>query len=265
MGVCRRNAGPAVLDGGHTGRSSGFIGLLRARAIEVDAPSARLPPWGCCAHPAMVTPVSASESPLLAPPPVPIDAADDPSFWARHVRIAIVLYALCNPMLWAYAALTPDRPHRGMLIAMGLSGQVVAVVIDLLRHRVVASPHRMLVLYAWSTSTFAVIALGIYVDGGVRSPLTLLLLVSVGYVGLAYPPGAVLAFGTFGVLCIAAFGARDLTDSVHAPAALVKLSLTAAFSVLVTMAARNQWQSRAALAGLTARLQQMALLDHITA
>ncbi|TMK24774.1 MAG: diguanylate cyclase [Actinobacteria bacterium] len=99
-----------------------------------------------------------------------------------------------------YAALTWDRPHRGVLVAAfgaGILGGLVAA--QLPRERIVRSGFREAFFLGWSLLDLALIVLATWADGGTRSPLALIIFSPVVFAAMSYPLASVLAVGGLSV------------------------------------------------------------------
>jgi diguanylate cyclase (GGDEF)-like protein len=121
----------------------------------------------------------------------------------------------------------------------------------------------MRLLYGWSGLTLSLVAVVSWLDGGVNSPLCLLLFIALNYVALAYPPRALvaLAFAAMAVyLLLAVLGSG--TDTW--PRLLLSTMMIGLSGYLGALAARNHWSQAEAQAALSSTLAQLATLDHLT-
>jgi diguanylate cyclase (GGDEF)-like protein len=185
-------------------------------------------------------------------------------FWERHLRISVLLYAVCNLFIWVYAALTWGRPHRVAIVGVAMAGLVVAVgLVDRLRHRIVASSHRDLLLYSWSGLSYAFVAIGAGLDGGGRSPVVLLVVVTLAYATLAYPPRAVVGFSAAAVFTYGVVGAVHWRPD-EAPKVLLEGGIITLLGMLSSLAARNQWRSRRQMLAMAERQEHLATIDDAT-
>jgi diguanylate cyclase (GGDEF)-like protein len=194
---------------------------------------------------------------------MPASDHDDQRFWAEHVRISTVLYALCCGAIFAYVVTTLEQPRRVPLAAVTVLAVFAAAAFDRSRWHTVRSRHRMVIFYAWSCLTLALIAVASWLDGGASSPLCLMLFLALYYVALAYPPRAVLALSAAAVvtyLLLALGGDRaDGTARVLVTGTLIGLS-----GFLGALAARNRWAQVAAQRHLSDTLTVLAAMDHLT-
>jgi len=191
------------------------------------------------------------------------EGPDDQRFWARHVRISTVLYGLCCATILGYAAATSDGPNRAAMALLVTVAMGAAILFDRARWYVARSPHRMRLLYGWSGLTMSLVTLASWLDGGVNSPLCLLLFIALNYIALAYPPRAlvVLAFVAMAVYLLLAVIGSD-TDTW--PRLLMSTMMIGLSGYLGALAARNHWSQAEAQAALSTSLAQLATLDHLT-
>jgi diguanylate cyclase (GGDEF)-like protein len=191
------------------------------------------------------------------------ERADEHGFWARHVRISTVLYALCCAAILGYGALTSHVPYRAVLALVVTVSMGAAMLFDRVRWYVARSPHRMRLLYGWSGLTMSLITVVSWLDGGANSPLCLLLFIAMNYVALAYPPRAViaLAFAAMAAYLLLAFLGRDIEPWPRLIMTTVTIGLS---GYLGALAARNHWAQAEAQTALSSTLATLATLDHLT-
>jgi diguanylate cyclase (GGDEF)-like protein len=191
------------------------------------------------------------------------ESTDDHGFWARHVRISTVLYALCCTTILGYAAVTSQAPYRAFLALVVTASMGAAILFDRARWYVARSPHRMRLLYGWSGLTMSLVTVVSWLDGGANSPLCLLLFIAMNYVALAYPPRAViaLALAAMAAYLLLALLGRD-TDTW--PRLLMSTIMIGLSGYLGALAARNHWSQAEAQAKLSSTLARLATLDHLT-
>ena len=189
--------------------------------------------------------------------------ADELSFWAQHVRISTVLYALCCSAVVGYLLATRHAPNRPVVVVIVVLAFVAALAFDRVRWYVVRSPHRMRLLYGWSSLTMTLVTVISWLDGGVKSPLSLLLFIAVNYVVLAYPPRAVLAMAgaAMAAYLLLALGERGGNSW---PVIAVTVAIIGLSGFLGALAARNHWEQAAAQQRLADTLAAQATRDHLT-
>jgi diguanylate cyclase (GGDEF)-like protein/putative nucleotidyltransferase with HDIG domain len=164
----------------------------------------------------------------------------------RSIRVGAHLTAAAAVAGLLYAASTWHDPHRPAILALFLAG-VAWGHLPLLAgaERIVRSRHREAFFLVWSVATVAVTAFIVALDGGVRSPLSLLFFIPVVFVGLSYPQRSVVTIGVVDVLALVAVGIA--TGSSQATLAFFVTCL-AAVALLCAWEALDHERQRAALA-----------------
>jgi diguanylate cyclase (GGDEF)-like protein len=182
-------------------------------------------------------------------------------FWVRHVRIGVVLTEVSAAIVAAYAVVE-KRPRGGPITALaGLVMLVAPALLALPMRRWCRDSRGALVFYAWSVSTTVVITCVALLDGGARSPLTWLLVLTLTFAGLAYPPIGVALNGSLMIACYLciALTAPDPSGNIFVPAAVL-----AVFTVMIAWASRNQWDMADQQQLMTERLATLAGTDELT-
>ena len=131
-------------------------------------------------------------------------SADDTStnlatFWRSYVHIGVLTYTMGALAVVVYA-LSTSVPHRQALVVLGCLSLVTSVgPFRWVGLRLVSTRWSGAFFTSWAACTFAFIAAGAVVDGGVRSPISYFLLLPMLFVGLAYSAGTVALLAAFGV------------------------------------------------------------------
>jgi diguanylate cyclase (GGDEF)-like protein len=108
-------------------------------------------------------------------------------------------YAVCCSAT-VYLALTWERPHRGLILALFGAGLAGALVInELPRERIVRSRLRELFFFSWSLIDLLLIVFATMADGGTGSPLALTFFIPVVFAAMSYPLISVAAVGGLSV------------------------------------------------------------------
>jgi diguanylate cyclase (GGDEF)-like protein len=154
-----------------------------------------------------------------------------------------------------WIAATWDRPHRGGLAAMSAAAAVATAIIAALpRRRVVAGRHREWFFLGWSLSLILFISIAAGLDDGVRSPIVLMLFLTLVYAALSYPRWSVSVVSIASLLSVLALSrvAMPRSDGPTDPVYFVGLMLTLAVTgVMCIFQARIQEQARAELARIS--------------
>lgn len=155
----------------------------------------------------------------------------------------------------AWIAATWARPHRGGLLAMaGGAALATAIIAALPRQRIVTSRYREPFFLSWSLSLIVFIAVAAGLDDGVRSPIILMLFLTLVYAALSYPRWAVAVISGVSLVAVLAL---SLLGGPHGgvptnPVYLVGLMLTLAVTgVMCIYQARIQQEARAELGRLS--------------
>ena len=154
-----------------------------------------------------------------------------------------------------WIAATWGRPHRGGLVAMaGAAALATAVIAVVPRQRIVCSRYREAFFLSWSLSLIVFIAVAAGLDDGVRSPIVLMLFLTLVYAALSYPRWAVAVISGVSLLAVLTL---SLLGGSHGgvptnPVYLVGLMLTLAVTgVMCIYQSRIQQEARAELGRLS--------------
>ncbi len=173
----------------------------------------------------------------------------------RMIGVGITLSAVLLAAVSAWIAATWDRPHRGGLVAMVVGAALTTVVIAMLpRERIVDGRYRELFFLSWSMSLILFITVAAALDTGVRSPIVLLLFLTLVYAALSYPRWAVAVISVVSLLSVLGLGMMNgsLSSAPTQPIYLAGLMLTLAISgVMCMLQARIQEQARVELGRLS--------------
>lgn len=183
-------------------------------------------------------------------------------FWCRHLRLGIVLSQVSALVVIAYAWLA-HRPAAGTLTALCLVVMLSTPALLALPMQTLSRDHRgVLIFYAWSVATTFVISLLAVADGGARSPLAWLLVLTLTFAAWAYPPMGVALMGTVMVAAYLAIvlSSDRLTVTNELPAAVLVV-----FTVMIAWAARNHRDLADQQRLLAERLATLADTDELTA
>jgi len=185
-------------------------------------------------------------------------------FWASYFRLGYVMFTGGSLFVLAYFVATPNGSHRPALLAISSLSLTVAVGTLLFVDKVSTYPWRVTFSLFSTLFAGAALSLCIYLDGGLASPLIILLALPVMSAALALPVEAVLICG------IGAFvevGVVTMTDSHLAKSAsdLVVLCAFLIGTVALSMGAAA-FRSRLQADGerLVLELARLAHTDSLT-
>jgi diguanylate cyclase (GGDEF)-like protein len=190
-------------------------------------------------------------------------AADDHRalYWLRHLRLGVLLTEAATFLVLAYVW-GADRPGARATLAIAV---VVVACAPLLLLVPIDSWSRDLrgvsFFYAWSVLTTAIIATIAMLDGGADSPLLWLLVLTLTYAGLAYPPLGVIAMG--GVMVLADL-AIIWSGSAQVDETFVQVGALVLLTAMVASASRNQWDLIDVQRELNTQLRTLANTDSLT-
>ncbi len=189
------------------------------------------------------------------------DSEED--LWRRHLYMGILSFVLGGLLLVWYIALTPDSPHRRIMMVLDIVAILVSVfVAGPIGIRSLRAPWRATFFFSWSVGTLVVIAAAIGLDGGAESPLAGLLVLPVLFGGLLYRLREVVGLA---VLAILSFGLIYATgqsgDRARALATAVMIGIAGSISA---MAAMNRDLGERERRALTERLHRLATYDGLT-
>lgn len=183
-------------------------------------------------------------------------------FWVRHVRLGVAASELAGLLVVGYA-FAAGRPHASTLawLAVGTMLSVPALLAVPMSR--LSRDHRgALVFYAWSAAMTAVICTTIVVDGGATSPLAWLLMLTLTFAGLAYPPAGVALMGS--VMITGYLAAASSSGSIVLAQVGVTAGTLTLFTVMIAWASRNQWDMADQQNLLTQQLATLADTDALT-
>jgi diguanylate cyclase (GGDEF)-like protein len=161
---------------------------------------------------------------------------------ARSVALGSRLTLAAIAVAGVYVAASPAAPHRGVLaLLLGAAATWALVPIAIGTDRIARSARREPLLLGWTLGMLVLAGSLAALDGGVRSPLTLLLFVPLALAALSYPPRSVATVVAAAVLVVVAAG--------HATAGYAALfaSYLVITATLCAWEARDQGRQRRAL------------------
>jgi signal transduction histidine kinase len=177
-------------------------------------------------------------------------------FWSRHVRVGVALTETSAAVVAAYVVLA-DRPHRALLLGVAAFVMLSSPLLLAVPVRTLSTGVRgPLIFYLWSISVTVVVAAVAFLDGGAESPLLWLLVLTMTFSALAYPPPGVLMMGA---LMVGAYLTVVIADDSLDPASLLVAAVLLSYTAMTSWVSRNHWDTRDQQLLLAAR---MAELDH---
>lgn len=162
-------------------------------------------------------------------------------FWDRHARNGIILSEVVAAVVAAYVMLAPSAAHNDPVVLLLATG--VAAGSPLLLLLPVTDMVRDLsgnvLFYGWSAAAALVIAVAAVRDGGVDSPLSWLLFLTLAYMAMAYPPAAV---GVIGCAMTAVYVVVICGATLDHVVGFVTVTMLT-FTGICTLTAQAQWRA----------------------
>jgi diguanylate cyclase (GGDEF)-like protein len=185
-------------------------------------------------------------------------------FWLTHMRIGFGVFLVETLVVLAYLAITPHGPHRTLLGVIAMSWLLFAFANLLLANTVATRSWRSTFSASWTVlSAFAVVGVA-DLDGGMRSPLLLLLFLPISFAGWAFTPRAAAACGVSSVSSLGIVALTSPVSSRSEQTGLLLFAVLAGSSVLSIAAARNRARRDAHELELTNKIAQLAATDGLT-
>jgi signal transduction histidine kinase len=169
-------------------------------------------------------------------------AGDDAGqkFWVRHVKVGVALTESSAAVVVAYVLLA-DRPHRTLLLSIAVLVMATSPLLLVLPRHILSDGVRgPLVFYLWSVAVTAVVAAIALLDGGAESPLLWLLVLTMTFAALAYPPPGVVLMG---VVMVGAYLAVVAIDASLGADTLLVAAVLLSFTVMTAWVSGNHWNT----------------------
>jgi diguanylate cyclase (GGDEF)-like protein len=186
------------------------------------------------------------------------------TFWLTHIRIGFGIFLSETLVVIGYLMLTPDGLHRSILWAVAVFWLLLALVGMLLAPTVASKPWCVAYSVTWTALSAFGVAIVALLDGGMNSPILILLFLPLIYGTLMFTPRAA---GICGVAAVASLALVALIDRGVASSPgrtfLLFAALTGA-SALTVAAAINRTHIEQHEAKLLAALADMAAIDELT-
>lgn len=185
-------------------------------------------------------------------------------FWLWHMRIAFGVFLGETLVVMVYLGLTPRGPHRPVLWIVEATWFALALANLMLVPSLASRSWRAQFTAAWTVlAAFAVGAVA-SLDGGLESPLILLLFLPVPYTVLVFTPWVVGVCG-FATLASAAFVVTtDSSTRLSLGGVLVLFAVLAGASVLSIASSVNRTRRERREQLLVKELAKLAATDGLT-
>lgn len=185
-------------------------------------------------------------------------------FWLAHMRIGFMIFLLEAAAVLVYLGLTPLGGHRKLLVAM-VGGWLMLAAANLVVAPVVARRSwRTTFSVGWTVlCAFAVVGVA-DLDGGLRSPLAILLFLPIGYAGWAFSPVAAALCGSSSLVALGLVLATTNLSASMVHTAVVLGAVLAGASAMSVAAAGNRSRRERYEAELLERIAELAVTDGLT-
>jgi diguanylate cyclase (GGDEF)-like protein len=186
-------------------------------------------------------------------------------FWRQQTRVALSVVLVETAIVMTYLAATPHGTHRLALwivtascFVVGLASLVVVVPIQL------SEKWELTFSLGWSLATCVIVAAGAALDGGLRSPLLILLVFPVVFAGLILPPASVALTAFSSVVAASVACATGSTITADWPAFLIDLAVLVGLSTVSFAASAGRTGLQLEADRLTNELASLATTDTLT-
>jgi diguanylate cyclase (GGDEF)-like protein len=191
----------------------------------------------------------------------------DREFWLRYARTAEVLN-LCIVLIdLAYVVGTwSSGAHRPILAALNIAALVglIAGVATAPELRIAASPQRDLIFGAWCLTGTLLITIAVLLDGGLQSPLTWVLPLSVMFTATVHRPKLVVLSGVGALASYVLLGAVDGGETTSFAKVAVSACYIVALTYAASVTAHFRWSHYDAQIALRETLTSLADHDGLT-
>jgi diguanylate cyclase (GGDEF)-like protein len=144
----------------------------------------------------------------------------------------------------AYAGLTWDRPHRIVLVGMGVLAVLSAIAVHVFDVEPLVRRWPEPFFLTWTASFVSIIAVACSADGGTATPLTALFFLPIAFASLSYPTRSLMVVGAMNLV---AYGAVVLIGPSQGPEAMVFAAALGTVTWICAWQTRNHDRRRAEL------------------
>jgi diguanylate cyclase (GGDEF)-like protein len=185
-------------------------------------------------------------------------------FWLAHMRIGFGIFLAETLVVMGYLSLTPTGPHRPLLWWVVASWLAFAVAGLGFAPWIAARPWRSTYSVSWTiASTYAVGLVAIF-DGGVTSPILLLLFLTLIFGTLLFTPRSAAVCGASALVALTLVAAVDHTRAAASGRTFMLFASVAGAAVLSVAASVNRSHIERHEETLLAALAGLASTDELT-
>jgi diguanylate cyclase (GGDEF)-like protein len=204
------------------------------------------------------------------PPPLDLGSGDDPKtdihrhFWLRHMRIGFGIFLGETIFVLVYLAITPHGPHRTILWIVAVAWFGCAATNLLLAPRLSSWTRRAQFSAFWNIlAAFAVGGVAA-LDGGLNSPLLLLLFLPAAFAALAFTPPMAAACGVATLASATFVWSTDASLTVSGEYAVMVFAVLSGSCVLSVAASVNRVHRERTEQQLAEKIAELAMTDGLT-
>ncbi|MCU1587362.1 MAG: GGDEF/response regulator receiver domain protein [Frankiales bacterium] len=195
-------------------------------------------------------------------------------FWRGHVRLGVASTAASSAVGVVYCLATLSAPHRPVMLAVAALAVITCpLILSGPGMRAFTGPARRAWLYSWSASLLLAVTIVTLLDGGARSPLSMLYAASLVFTASGFGRRGASVMGASTISCyLIAVGAGSpgRWHAVLMVAALVVIAATCTLTagrLLTSLQEQERLTEaltiRASHDGLTGCLNRSALIDRL--
>ncbi len=186
------------------------------------------------------------------------------SFWLTHIRIGFGIFLAETFVVIGYLVLTPGGPHRSVLWVVAAFWFLLALVGMSLAPTVASKPWCVAYSVTWTALSAFGVGMVAVLDGGMNSPILILLFLPLIFGTLMFTPRAAAICGVAAVAALVLVALIDRDDGSSPGRAFLLFAALAGASVLTVAAAVNRTRIEEHEAQLQAALADMAAIDELT-
>jgi len=185
-------------------------------------------------------------------------------YWLTHMLLGFGVFLLEALAVLLYLALTPEGPHRPLLWWFAATWAVLATLGIACAPIISSRPWRSIYSATWTIAATYAVGLVAGLDGGVTSPILLLLFLPLLYGTLLFTPRAAAACGVSALATLAVVVALSPGLAAHEGWAFMLFASLAGASVLSVTASINRNQIERHEQALLVTLEGLASTDELT-
>jgi diguanylate cyclase (GGDEF)-like protein len=186
------------------------------------------------------------------------------AFWLTHIRVGFGIFLAETLVVIGYLTLTPKGPHRSILWAVAVVWLLFALVGISLAPAVASKPWCVTYSVTWTALSAFGVAIVAVLDGGMSSPLLILLFLPLIFGTLMFTPRAAGICGVAAVASLVFVALIDRNVASSPGRSFLLFAALAGASLLTVAAAINRTHIEEHEAQLQAALADLAAIDELT-